>query len=69
MKIVKGDVYDAKSVADAIEGQDTVLAALGKRLDIRRTTLFYEGTVNIVAGMKEHNVKRISICSSAFVLQ
>ena len=66
--MVKGDVYNPEEVSSAIQGCEGVLAALGTGMSFSATTLFSEGTRNIVAGMKEHGVKRIVICSSAFVL-
>ena len=65
--MVKGDVYNPEEVSSAIQGCEGVLVALGKGSDFSATTLFSEGTRNIVAGMKEHGVKRIVICNSAFI--
>ena len=65
--VVKGDVYNPEEVSSAIQGCEGVLAALGRGWNMSATTLFSEGTRNIVAGMKEHGVRRIVICSSAFI--
>ena len=65
--VVKGDVYNTDEVSSAIQGCDGVLVALGKGSDFSATTLFSDGTRNIVAGMKEHGVRRIVICNSSFI--
>ena len=65
--VVKGDVYNTDEVSSAIQGCDGVLVALGRGSDFSATTLFSDGTRNIVAGMKEHGVKRIVICNSSFI--
>ena len=66
--MVKGDVYNPEGVSSAIQGHDGVLAALGTGSNASATTLFSEGTRNIIGGMKEHGVRRIVICNSGFVL-
>jgi putative NADH-flavin reductase len=53
-----GDVFDAASVSQAIEGQDAVFCALGSGSDLSKTTVRTTGTLNIIKGMNDHNVKR-----------
>ena len=65
--VVKGDVYNPDEVSSAIQDCDGVLVALGKGSDFSATTLFSDGTRNIIAGMKEHGARRIVICNSAFI--
>ena len=65
--VVKGDVYNPEEVSSAIQGCEGVLVALGRGWNMSATTLFSDGTRNIVAGMKEHGIKRIVICNSGFV--
>ena len=64
---MKGDVYNPEGVSSAIQGHDGVLSALGTGSNMSATTLFSEGTRNIIGGMKEHGVKRIVVCSSSLV--
>ena len=65
--MVKGDVYNPEEVSSAIQGCEGVLSALGSGSVMSGTTLFSEGARNIVAGMKEHGVRRIVTCNSAHV--
>ncbi|MCP4422376.1 MAG: SDR family oxidoreductase [Chloroflexi bacterium] len=59
LTLVTGDVFDPASVAEAIAGQDAVICALGAGSDLKKTTIRTTGTINIVKGMKMHNVKRL----------
>ncbi|XP_064600690.1 flavin reductase (NADPH)-like [Liolophura sinensis] len=67
LDVIQGDVTNEDDVKKAISGQDGVVVAIGTGVDLSPTTLFSVGTTNIVAAMKECNVKRISVCNSAFV--
>ena len=58
LRIVVGDVLDAASVAQAIQGADAVVCALGhKRWYPNR--ILSAGTKNIVDAMKANGVKRL----------
>ena len=59
-----GDVFDPTSVADAIQGQDAVLCALGAGASLGKTTVRTTGTVNIIRGMQKHNVKRLMVVTA-----
>lgn len=61
LSIVQGDVYSPPSVANAIEGHEGVICALGAG---RKGGVRAVGTNHILAGMKIHNVKRF-ICLSS----
>ena len=63
LKVIPGDIYDAVSVAQAVQGQDAVFCALGSS-ELKKTTVRAEGTKNIIQGMKEHKVKRLVIISA-----
>jgi putative NADH-flavin reductase len=64
LKVVQGDALDASAVSQAIAGQDAVLFAIG--INRRSTmTVCTDATRNIIAGMKEHGVRRF-ICLSAY---
>ena len=61
---VTGDVVDPSSVAQAIQGQDAVICALGAGNDLKKTTVRTIGTINIIRGMKKHDVKRLIVVSA-----
>jgi putative NADH-flavin reductase len=58
-RIVKAEVMDAASMAVAAEGQDAVLSSLGSKIDRKPTTLFSQGTRNIIAAMERSGVRRL----------
>ncbi len=62
--IVTGDMFDAKSVEQAIKDQDTVICALGAGNSLKKTTIRATGTINMIQGMKHNNVKRLIIVSA-----
>jgi len=57
---VQGDVLDAECVGEAIAGQEAVFCTLGAG---RKGGVRAQGTANIIAGMKQHGVKRL-VCQS-----
>ncbi|MCP4166963.1 MAG: SDR family oxidoreductase [Chloroflexi bacterium] len=57
--LVTGDVLDAAAVSQAIQGQDAAICALGAGSSLKKTTIRTTGTINIILGMKEHDVKRL----------
>ena len=63
LRVVKGDVTDAKSVEDPVASQDAVLCALGTKV-IRKNTIQSDGTRNIIAAMQKHGVRRLVLESS-----
>lgn len=64
LAIVTGDVFDPVSVAQAVQGQDTVACALGSGNDLKKTMIRSKGTINIIAGMQAHQVKRLVAVSA-----
>jgi len=64
LTLVTGDVFDESSVTEAIKGQDAAVCALGAGSDLKKTTVRTDGTVNIIAGMKENNVKRLVVVTA-----
>ena len=58
LELVKGALFDAGEVADAIKGCDAVLSALGGGFDGNDKTRTL-GIKNIIAQMKKDNVQRI----------
>ncbi len=63
IEFMVGDVFDRESVATAVAGQDAVICALGAR-DLKRTTVRTAGTINMIAGMKTHGVKRLVVVTA-----
>lgn len=61
--IVRGDVMDAASVQEAVQGHEAVLCAIGAPAWVR-TTIRYDGTRNIVAAMETDGVRRLVCLSS-----
>ena len=57
LKVVTGDVRSREAVAQAIEGADAVICAVGERLKSSRVGS--QATENIIAGMKQHGVRRL----------
>ena len=56
LSIITGDVFDADSVAQAVQGQDAVICALGAGSDLKKTTVRATGTKNIISGMESSGV-------------
>jgi len=61
--LVTGDAFDPASVAEAIQGQDAVVCALGSS-DLKKTTIRTEGTANIIKAMKEQGIQRFLVVTS-----
>ena len=66
LNVVQGDVYDAESVAGAVEDQDAAIVALGSNGLGDKTTLT-AGTKNVIEGMDRHNTRRIVVLSAVGV--
>ena len=62
LTVVQGDVLDAEAVDRVVRGQDAVLSALGGASSASKVRS--EGTVNVVAAMKRHGVRRIAVVSA-----
>jgi len=59
-----GDVTDPVRVAQAIQGQDAVICALGAGNSLKKTSVRTIGTMNIIKGMKEHNITRLIVITA-----
>ena len=64
LSLVTGDVFDADSVARAVQGQDAIVCSLGSGSDLKKTTVRTTGTENIIKGMQTHNVKRFMVVTA-----
>jgi putative NADH-flavin reductase len=61
LRVIKGDILDAESVARAMAGQDAVCCTIGTKLPWPPVTVFSEGTRNLLQAMKKTGVRRL-IC-------
>lgn len=64
LTLVTGDVFDPASVAQAVQGQDAVICALGAGSDLKKTTVRTSGTINIISAMQDNNVKRLMVVTA-----
>jgi putative NADH-flavin reductase len=66
LRVVKGDVCEADSLATAVAGQDAVIFAVGATFAglKQNPTLFSTGTRNTIEVMKAAGVKRLVVLSS-----
>lgn len=60
----RADILDAASVEPLLEGIDAVVSTVGIGASKQATTLYSEGTRNLLAGMDDHGVRRIVVISS-----
>jgi len=59
LQTMKGDITDAASVADLVEGVDAVVIAVGISPTRDPVTVFSTGTANVLQAMKQHSVERL----------
>lgn len=59
LRILKGDILDADSVARAMAGQDAVCCTIGVRTPWEQPAVFSEGTGNLLQAMKNTGVRRL----------
>jgi uncharacterized protein YbjT (DUF2867 family) len=66
LRVMKGDVSDASSLAPAVAGQDAVIFAVGATLEaLKKTpTVFSDGTRNTIEVMKRAGIRRLVVLSS-----
>lgn len=69
LQVVQGDVREWKDVGKAMRDMGAVLSALGTGTDLRKTTLFSDGTAAILWGMAEAGVKRLVCVTSGGTLE
>jgi putative NADH-flavin reductase len=63
LTVVRADVTDAVDMV--VEGNDAVVSVLGVPLSRKPVTLYSAGIANILAGMRQHGVRRLVAVSSA----
>jgi putative NADH-flavin reductase len=71
LRVVEADVMDPATLDGALEGQDAVITSISVSSTLREgrkpTTLFSEGTSNVIAAMKRRGVQRLVCISSSAV--
>jgi putative NADH-flavin reductase len=67
LRVLQGDVLDHGSVAEAVQGQDAVVSALGHRRLFVPSRVQSDGTRNVLRAMKEYGVQRF-VCETALGL-
>lgn len=65
LTVVQGDAFHVEQVAAAIAGHDAVVSCLGSSQGMKKSADLQTMTKNIVAGMQQHDVKRIVYTASA----
>jgi putative NADH-flavin reductase len=63
--VVGGDVLDPAAVTKTVEGADVVLSALGIGMRRHATTVYSQGTANIITAMRDHRVARLLVVSTS----
>ena len=61
LRIKAGDILEAATAREAVRGQDAVCLTIGTGITFGPVTLFSQGTLNVLAAMAEHGVRRL-IC-------
>ncbi len=64
LTLVSGDVFDPAGVAQAVRGQDAIVCVLGAGSDLKKTTVRTTGTINIINGMQQNNIKRLLVVTA-----
>jgi biliverdin reductase / flavin reductase len=71
LKVVEADVMKPATLDAALGGQDAAIASISVKSGLREgrkpTTLFSEGTRNVIAAMKRQGVRRLVCLSSGAV--
>ena len=68
LTVVRGDLFDASSMARALAGHDAVLSAFGPTT-IRTTTLRREFGRATASALREGGVRRVQLVSAAFLFR
>ena len=60
LTVIKGDILDANSVAEALEGQDAVCTAIGIGPTRKPVTVFSEGIRIVIAAMQATGTRQLA---------
>lgn len=64
LRSVRADILDAEAVMPLLEGIEAVVSTVGIGASRTPTTLYSQGTRNLIAGMEAHGLDRIVVISS-----
>ncbi|CAK8688181.1 unnamed protein product [Clavelina lepadiformis] len=67
VQAITGDIMDVECLMKAMKDHDAVVSCLGNS-GIGSTTVFSEGTVNIIEAMRANNIKYLNFCGGAYYL-
>jgi len=59
LRLVVGDILNARDVDAAMAGQEAVICSLGTGVTVKHVTLFSDGTQHLLDAMHKHSVRRI----------
>lgn len=62
---VAADVFDAARLVEVLFGADAVVSALGIGSSRQATTVYSDGTANLLRAMQHHDVMRLAVVSAA----
>ncbi len=65
LTVARGDVLEAGSVSDAVDGSDAVLLALGGPAGKGERSVVVSGTRNVVRSMQRYRVPRLVVLAAA----
>lgn len=65
LTVVGGDVLDPAAVAEAVDGAEVVISALGIGMHRHATTVYSQGTANIIAAMRDAGASRLLVVSTS----
>jgi putative NADH-flavin reductase len=63
--VVGGDVLDPAAVGEAVAGAQVVISALGIGMHRHATTVYSQGTANIIAAMRAEGAERLLVVSTS----
>lgn len=63
--VVTGDVLDKSVVSQAVAGAEVVLSALGIGMRRHATTVYSQGTANIISAMRDEGTRRLLVVSTS----
>ncbi|NNK12228.1 MAG: SDR family oxidoreductase [Flavobacteriaceae bacterium] len=64
LSVLKGNVLEPETLAEAFQGQDAVLSALGHKQFFIKTSILSRGTANIIKAMRNSGVNRLVCITS-----
>ena len=65
INVVAGDVLDPSAVSRAVAGAEVVISALGIGMHRHATTVYSQGTANIIDAMRAEGSRRLLVVSTA----